>query len=348
MTGADLQTVLDYHRRTKHRPGAYARSAGYLDWDNQPAAFRFYPGPAPIRLPLLAEDPAPASDPAPLTVETIGGLLELSLGLSAWKYGERAWRYCQLDVGHALAALKIAAGFFGWQATVLEAVSDEAASRVLGLDRTVWPPGEDEAAELMVWIHPRHRPPPRLDLPEPVVAAFGGLEIIAAPSRLSPSHVDWDLITSVAAACRRPADVVPEDPHGGPSDPDLFPAAGITPALVRRRRSGQAYDAGASIPLAMIAEFEDPVARFPHRYRELFWICGQMGQALYLAAEAQGLGGTGIGCFFDDEVHRCLGLGGERFQCLYQFALGRPIPDPRVATRPPYLHRFQGGSPDGP
>jgi SagB-type dehydrogenase family enzyme len=32
----------------------------------------------------------------------------------AWKYGERAFRYCQLDIGHALAALRYAAGVLGW------------------------------------------------------------------------------------------------------------------------------------------------------------------------------------------------------------------------------------------
>ena len=32
----------------------------------------------------------------------------------AWKYGERAFRYCQHDVGHALAALRYAAGVLGW------------------------------------------------------------------------------------------------------------------------------------------------------------------------------------------------------------------------------------------
>ena len=31
----------------------------------------------------------------------------------AWKYGERAFRYCQLDVGHALGALRYAAGGAG-------------------------------------------------------------------------------------------------------------------------------------------------------------------------------------------------------------------------------------------
>jgi SagB-type dehydrogenase family enzyme len=35
----------------------------------------------------------------------------------SWKYGERAFRYCNHDVGHALAALRFAANLFGWQLT---------------------------------------------------------------------------------------------------------------------------------------------------------------------------------------------------------------------------------------
>ncbi len=32
----------------------------------------------------------------------------------AWKYGERAFRYCQHDAGHAIGALRIAAATLGW------------------------------------------------------------------------------------------------------------------------------------------------------------------------------------------------------------------------------------------
>ena len=34
----------------------------------------------------------------------------------AWKYGERAFRYCQHDAGHAIGALRIAAATLGWSA----------------------------------------------------------------------------------------------------------------------------------------------------------------------------------------------------------------------------------------
>src|SRR5688572_31823766 len=41
----------------------------------------------------------------------------------AWKYGERAFRYCQHDVGHAVGALRIAASTLGWSARLLDDMS---------------------------------------------------------------------------------------------------------------------------------------------------------------------------------------------------------------------------------
>lgn len=64
-----------------------------------------------------------------------------------------------------------------------------------------------------------------------------------------------------------------------------------------------------------------------------------IGQVLYLEAEAHGIRGTGIGCFFDDPVHDLLGLDGNSYQSLYHFAAGLPIEDPRLITLPPYAHR---------
>ena len=51
-----------------------------------------------------------------------------------------------------------------------------------------------------------------------------------------------------------------------------------------------------------------------------------------LAAEALGLGATGIGAFYDDEVHRHLNLVLSRGQVVYHFAIGHPVPDPRVSA----------------
>lgn len=41
-------------------------------------------------------------------------------------------------------------------------------------------------------------------------------------------------------------------------------------------------------------------------YRYVHFEAGAMGQRIYLAAEALGLGATGIGAFYDDKVHRHL------------------------------------------
>ena len=61
-----------------------------------------------------------------------------------------------------------------------------------------------------------------------------------------------------------------------------------------------------------------------------------VGQVLYLEAEAAGMRGTGIGCFFDDALHRLLGLQGNPFQDLYHFTVGGPVEDTRLATLPAY------------
>ena len=65
---------------------------------------------------------------------------------------------------------------------------------------------------------------------------------------------------------------------------------------------------------------------------------GIIGQVLYLEAEAHGLRGTGIGCYFDDAVHDLLGLKDDSFQSMYHFTVGMPIEDDRLTTLPPYFH----------
>jgi hypothetical protein len=74
----------------------------------------------------------------------------------------------------------------------------------------------------------------------------------------------------------------------------------------------------------------------PWWYRRLHWEAGVLGQVLYMEAEAAGVRGTGIGCFFDDVVHETLGLGDGRFRDLYHFTVGGAVEDRRLATRPGY------------
>ncbi len=96
--------------------------------------------------------------------------------------------------------------------------------------------------------------------------------------------------------------------------------------------------ADSAFSLGMIAQVKGALAEGPWAYRHLFWEAGALGQVLYLESEAWGFRGTGIGCYFDDEVHRYLGLRDETFQSLYHFTVGSPLDDPRLTTLPPYGH----------
>ena len=43
----------------------------------------------------------------------------------SWKYGERAYRYCMHDCGHAIAGLSYAARSLGWHLKLLDKNTDE-------------------------------------------------------------------------------------------------------------------------------------------------------------------------------------------------------------------------------
>ena len=97
--------------------------------------------------------------------------------------------------------------------------------------------------------------------------------------------------------------------------------------------------------IAMIAEFDRTLGEDgAFGYRRLHWEAGAIGQSLYLWATAHGFSGTGIGCFFDDEVHTLLGLEAEstRFQDLYHFTIGAAVDDPRLLTLPAYADERRG------
>lgn len=51
----------------------------------------------------------------------------------AWKYRERAFRYCHLDLGHALASLSMSAASLGWQSYISSLFVDQDMVELLGL-----------------------------------------------------------------------------------------------------------------------------------------------------------------------------------------------------------------------
>jgi len=89
--------------------------------------------------------------------------------------------------------------------------------------------------------------------------------------------------------------------------------------------------------LGMLCNFSEQLQTYgAHRYKELYWECGAIGQQLYLDATSMGLSGTGIGCFLDDMMHSTLGLKTTKFQVLYHFTVGRGYVDSRIQTKDAY------------
>ncbi|ALG67927.1 SagB/ThcOx family dehydrogenase [Beggiatoa leptomitoformis] len=95
-----IDTIITYHNQTKHQPEQYAAGPDFMDWIHQPNPFRTFTGAPRIELPLCADQITTLYTelyqaditPKPLNKNNIATLLELSLGLSAWKqYGNDQW-----------------------------------------------------------------------------------------------------------------------------------------------------------------------------------------------------------------------------------------------------------------
>lgn len=94
---------------------------------------------------------------------------------------------------------------------------------------------------------------------------------------------------------------------------------------------GQDLAGNACVAFSMIADLERACRIHGDRgYRYAHFEAGAIGHRLYLIAETLGLAGTGIGAFYDDEVNRYLNLTPAQGQAVYHFAIGYPIPDPRL------------------
>lgn len=123
----------------------------------------------------------------------------------AWKYGERAFRYCQHDVGHALAAVRIAAAALGWSARVLD-MADDTIDALLGVDRSAdFEGAERERAELVMAVWPGRAQAQTAALDCDAVRELKNQRWYGKANRLSPQEpAHWEVIDTVAAASRKP------------------------------------------------------------------------------------------------------------------------------------------------
>jgi SagB-type dehydrogenase family enzyme len=185
----------------------------------------------------------------------------------AWKYGERAFRYCQHDVGHAIGAARIAAAALGWRMMLLEGVGDDLLQELLGLDRD----GDFEGAErehpdcvAVVWTVgqdggtlPRKEGALPLFLDEGVVRQETGGRWYGRANRLSPDEqVPWAIIDEAAAASwkaatdRRVVELAPSaEIASGRPEPVATVSSGdpLAGRIIRQRRSALAFDGKTGI-----------------------------------------------------------------------------------------------------
>ena len=176
----------------------------------------------------------------------------------AWKYGERAFRYCQHDVGHALGSMRIAAAALGWRLHLLDGAGDAAVPQLLGLDREVdFAGAEREHAELLAVVLPDDSASIRdLRLPQELVSAVASSRWYGRANVLSPVHgADWPVIDEVAIATTHPRKSLKEEFSRFPTEEEVFGtpvrSGGFTAEkVILGRRSAVSMDACTAIPAA--------------------------------------------------------------------------------------------------
>jgi SagB-type dehydrogenase family enzyme len=176
----------------------------------------------------------------------------------AWKYGERAFRYCQQDVGHALGTMRFAAAALGWKLQLLDRVGDADVSQLFGLDREVdYAHAEREHPELVAVVV-REKPASHraFRLPQELVSQVANSRWFGRANVLSPDHgVDWPVIDQVAVATTNPRIAFDEEFSGFPSEEELFgvlvrSGAFTAEKVILGRRSAVSMDAFTAIPTA--------------------------------------------------------------------------------------------------
>jgi len=173
----------------------------------------------------------------------------------AWKYGERAFRYCQHDLGHAIAAVRIAAELAGCRAQMLPGWSHGDIAALTGIDRDEdYVDAEREEAGCILIVTSRQS---SVVSPEsPVVSPQSPVRLIEAvaaglwtgrANQLSEDHVQWTFIDDIAAATRDPGRTIAPISNQLPD----YPITRLPDRpLVLQRRSAVSFDGRGSIDAA--------------------------------------------------------------------------------------------------
>ncbi len=205
-----------------------------------------------LRASLPAEDCAALLAPWPPQACVVG--LSSVHWREAWKYGERAFRYCQHDVGHALGALRLAAQALGWRLLLLEACADDTIAALLGLDRAQdFAGAEREHPDCLALVWP-DRPAGAalpLALAPDAARAAQRWRWQGRANRLSRGDaVRWPIIEEVERASRKaaePSRTVDFEPPLSPGGGGAGERGASAGQLIHQRRSALAFDGATGI-----------------------------------------------------------------------------------------------------
>ena len=211
----------------------------------------------------------------------------------AWKYGERAFRYCQHDAGHAIGTVRIAAATLGWNAAVLDGLADPTIEELLGLNRAEdYEGAEREHPGLVMVVWPADKPMngragggPSLPLylNPTVVHELTKQPWYGRANRLSTDDpLPWEIIDDVATASRKRSseqtilELVDLEITRGAGEVSYGPLAG---QIIRQRRSLLGCDGETAIPAEsfytmlgrVMPRLERNVSRRPMPWDEIPW-----------------------------------------------------------------------------
>jgi len=239
----------------------------------------------------------------------------------AWKYGERAFRYCNHDVGHAIGSARFAAVTLGWKMALLDGVEQHSVALLLGTNRVedfrdvepehpdclavVWP-SENVRGEGLGAKGDKKEIPLFLD---PALAK----ELAAGPwygkaNRLSREHgVHWDIIDEVTEASwkvqAQQSIVSLQDPHiqEPPHPLPLTPQGPLAGQIIRQRRSAMSFDGKTSISAAAFFQMMQlvvPRSDRPQLDRPMPWDVWPYEPAIHLLLFVHRVEGLTPGLYF--------------------------------------------------
>jgi SagB-type dehydrogenase family enzyme len=333
-------------------------------------------------------------------------ILTSIVGREEWKYGNRAYRYCLHDIGHAWQAIVMAARAVGCESFARGEFPDDGVSRLCGLHDDEWPmllielsgrsiPVSNGPGVKSVWyggranqISERKSIVPEIDrihletkLSRPTRGEVASSEpsryragAVKLPAPASSSRrfgqvarmrrsalnfvggsrsISFPQLSALLAVTIQPffADFGVERfirlyvyAHRVDGlEPGVYrfhPEAGCLELIMKGDQRvaaaglslGQELAGNACVFFSMVGQLERAAEISGDRgYRYVHFEAGAIGHWLYLAAEALGLGATGIGAFYDNEVHDYLKLRPEHGQVVYHFAVGYPVLDSRLS-----------------